>query len=244
MTFIRHNMLVSVVPVLAAFIPVLCEWILGLVDGGISGSVTPWITLIAQSIVLGSIVFLVSIEKLKTGIVLGALYNAFYIVAHFKNYFVNEYGWPIDWGTFRAIETAIILALLAKLISHKNIKLAVLPAIAYFTFHYFMSYISVKEIFAINFNGYELLGLLTVYLTVMALYYKYKGMVIYKDKTSIIVLLIVLTLIAGIFILQKVAVKMDEKEARGGWQNYKEEQSQYKNEGWTLVKTRSLLLVN
>lgn len=232
MAFIKRNMLVSIVPVLAAFIPALCGLFL---NGGIGGSITSWITLLAQSIVLGSIVYLVSENKLKSGVALGALYNAFYIIVNFKSYFVNEYGWPIDWGTFRAIETAIILAALAMIIKPQKIKLAVLPAIAYFTFHYLMSYISVKEIFAISFNAYEALGFIAVYLTVMALYYKCKGTIIYKDKTSVIVLLIVLAFIIGIFILQKVALKMDEKEAKGGWQNYKEEQKEYKKD-WNIIK--------
>lgn len=237
-TLLQRNWFAIVIPMLTVFIPVIF--------GGVSnigaehktyGSFIAWTENITIAIMLGCMIYVVTKDRIKEGIIIAVMYNLLYILANYENYFASQYSWIIGATAFKGLITGAILIALHLIIKDKDIKLTMLPIIIYISFEYVMNWIESKSLFAITFDVNFIINVAIVYVTVLILYYHDEKVLIYTSKKNIISLIIVVIICGGIWGLQKWQTAQAEKEAKGGWQNYEEELEEYnQDDQWIVIE--------
>ena len=236
-TLLKKNWLIIAIPTLTVFIPVIFGFISNIgAEYKTYGSFIAWTEDITIAIMLGCIIYFITNDRIKKGIIIAVIYNFLYVLANYENYFLSEYSWTIEATTFRGLIAGAILIALHLIIKNKNIKLVVFPIISYVSFEYVANWISSRSLFAISFDINFIINVVLVYLVVFVLYYYYEKTLIYTNKKSIISLIIVVIICGGIYGVQKWQTLQAAKEAHGGWQNYEDELETYsKDDKWTVI---------
>lgn len=234
--FLKNNIIAVIAPCIAVLLPVIAEWISNI--GSVTktrGDFVYYTEAISVAFMLGCAVFLLLKGKAKSTLGLLIAYNVFYVIANYYNYFISDYRWPITATTFKGVGTAAILLVLNYLIKNKDVKSAIFPFVSYLSFDYVMNWISSRDLFAISINAKYIIMLGVAYCTVFALHYLEDHEIVYGSNLCIIFLLVVILVSFGLWSFQRWQIVHRESEAKGGWENYTDEQKEYKK-NWKIIK--------
>lgn len=238
---LQKNWLVIAIPMLTAFVPVIFGFMPNIgTEYQTYGSFISLMEDITIAIMLGCIIYFITKDRIKEGIIIAGIYNLLYVLVNYEKYIIPGYSFSIGATTFRGLITAVIIIALHLVIKDRDIKLVVFPIISYISFEYVVNWMGSRILLETSFDINFIIAAVVVYLTLFILYYHYDKMLIYKNKKNLIALIIVIIICSGIYGLQKWRSLQAEREAKGGWQNYEEELETYnEDDKWTVIENEN-----